>query len=374
MKTVSQRSLMGTPIRHDDVTEDEPVVNVVLAMYGTESGMVTEMEVLFKSLLLNSPSHSDAKVNIYIMTNQEAFDNIGPLLFHRMGIPYSSHNGTNSTISQAPSSAPLTWWLPFHVYVINVQTFGQGWMNEVDGLRLRRNETLSLSVNNVHTEGSFYRIFAHRVLPNHVKHFFYSDSDVVLLADISALWELTRTSPPEVVFHWNWPGNSGFMLIKNTAELWDLMTQVDLLQLNKTIFYDQDLIQLVQWNYPNQTRYLPDEWNFALEWGFRHIRNLHEVRPKLGMGHFNGNGGAEGTWWSLPDTERWIRHHLERDPTYTAFLYYIDLPWSQVQYMGKSKRSYANRTVYPVTATYIEDPTKWNVSRAFQQQTPQSVS
>ncbi len=349
--------------RHHD---DEPVVNVVLAMYGTEPGMVTEMEVFLKSVLLNSPSHiRDSQVNVYVLTNQEAFDGIGPLLFHRMGIPYPFHNDTNFTVSSAPMAPSLTWWLPFHFYVINVQAFGPGWMKEVDNLRLRRNETLSLSVNNVHTEGSFYRIFAHRVLPDSVDYFFYSDSDVVLLADISALWELTRICPPEVVFYWNAPGNSGFMLIKNTEELWTLMSKVDLLQLNKTIYYDQDLIQLIHWNYPNQTRYLPDEWNFALEWGFRHIRNLHEVRPKLGMGHFNGNGGAPGTWWSLSDTERWIRHHLERDPTYTAFLYYIDLPWSQVQYMGLSKRSYANRTVYPVKATYIEDPTKWNVSRAF---------
>ncbi len=345
---------------------DEPVINVVMAMYGTESGMVSEMEVFLKSLLLNSPRSSDAKVNVYILTNQEAFAAIGPSIFHRMGIPYS-RNSTNSTLSQTTTAA-LRWWLPFEIFVINVQRFSRGWMTEIDGLRLSRNETKWLHVYDVHTEGTFYRWFANRVLPSDVYYFLYTDSDVVLLTDISALWELTKSSSPNVLFQWNIPRNAGFMLVKNTAELWDLVTKVDLLQLNSSRYDDQDLFVLIHQNHPNRVNVLPNDWNYALEWGYYIRKNLQESRPQLGMGHFNGNGGEPGAWWDLPDNVAWMRQHRERDPMFSAFLYYVDLPWSQVQYMAMSKLRYSHHPGYLVTATFIEDPTKWSLSKAFRRE------
>ncbi len=50
-----------------------------------------------------------------------------------------------------------------------------------------------------HTRGSYYRLFLHEVLPSHVEHVLYSDTDVVFLANLAALW---RQRDPTVMFQW----------------------------------------------------------------------------------------------------------------------------------------------------------------------------
>jgi hypothetical protein len=146
------------------------------------------------------------------------------------------------------------------------------------------------------------------------------------------------------------------------------VTKVDLLQLNSSRYDDQDLFVLIHQNHPNRVNVLPNDWNYALEWGYYIRKNLQESRPQLGMGHFNGNGGEPGAWWDLPDNVAWMRQHRERDPMFSAFLYYVDLPWSQVQYMAMSKLRYSHHPGYLVTATFIEDPTKWSLSKAFRRE------
>jgi lipopolysaccharide biosynthesis glycosyltransferase len=52
-----------------------------------------------------------------------------------------------------------------------------------------------------HTVGAYFRLFLHRFLPSSVEHVLYIDTDLTILANLEALWQIVEARP-DALFHW----------------------------------------------------------------------------------------------------------------------------------------------------------------------------
>jgi hypothetical protein len=241
-----------------------PTVNVLLCLSGSEFGLLQETAVAIKSLILNAP-HT-GQLRIYIMADQESFE----------ALP--------NTLTEALPNGSI-WWCPLSIHVLNIEPFVRGWKMEIR--RIQR------GIDTLHTWGTYFRLFANRILPPDVDQFLYLDPDVIVTANLAHLWHHVTSSNEtrNLLFHWRYE-TAGFLVMRNTAELWKLATQIDRSELPEERFNDQKILKLIAMHYGNRVGELPMAWgiHWAKEWRYRN--SFPEQFPQVPMGHFNGGAGS----------------------------------------------------------------------------------
>merc|ERR1711865_853424 len=170
-----------------------------------------------------------------------------------------------------------------------------------------------------HTIGCFFRLFAHHVLvpqQQHadntataaVQHVLYLDTDVVLMANLDALWDfIPTTGGAQPIFHWGAGQCSGFLIINvpQLQLLWDLAPLLPLQNISKRDHHlsDQTLFVGMNETFPEKVGLLPKTWGTAkyyidLPWTWSRyqaesmIRTGHPGYP-LKIRHEGGGGEKE---------------------------------------------------------------------------------
>lgn len=294
-----------------------PTVHVLLCLSGSEFGLLQETAVAIKSLILNAP-HT-GQLRIYIMADHKSFQ----------ALP--------NTLTEALPIGSI-WWCPLSIHVLNVEPFVRGWKMEIR--RIQR------GIDTLHTWGTYFRLFANRVLPPDVDHFLYMDPDAIVTANLAHLWNHVTSSneTSNMLFHWR-SETAGFLVVRNTAELWNLATQINRSELPDERFNDQKILKLIAMHHGDRVGELPKAWgiHWAKEWRYRN--SFAQQFPQIAMGHFNGGTDSFGPFWNES-----VKVELDKHEWGGMFYYYIHMPWSQVRFLGESAVS--GGTGYPVTVYY----------------------
>jgi len=160
------------------ITEQERVVtnesiHVLFGLSGNAPGFLEEVQVALKSVLLNAPvATTHSSLTIHIMADDEAYQAISSLLVDDK----SKMNVVKEWVSRNP----------IRIEIYNIQSHLQDWKERIQtGMHQFQFDQITTS----HTLGTYYRLFAHDVLPIHtVQHVLYMDSDAVLLANLQSIW------------------------------------------------------------------------------------------------------------------------------------------------------------------------------------------
>ena len=185
-------------------------VHVLYGLSGNAAGFLEEFKVSLKSVLLNSPFHFD--LTIHIMADDTAFDALQDV--------FSSTGISNWTTLN-----------PTRIQTYNVESHIPEWRAFIEEKMRFGAET----VTRVHTIGTFFRLFAHKVVDiRNVGHFVYLDTDVAIMASLDGLWQNVN---PNVLFQWGPTMTAGFIVI-NAQEmdtLWETVAGLDLHNLSKAL-------------------------------------------------------------------------------------------------------------------------------------------
>ena len=312
--SVNEASPLDTSIARNDKSGNLPV-SILFALVGDHPGFMAEFEVSLKSILLNFPFHSPA-MNIYIMLDDAAHKAVLPLL---TGNETKTHS--TSLLNQS------AWPLPISIHLYPVESYHQEWVKQVI-------QTVGRINTQTHTIGTYYRLFADRVLPPEVGPILYLDTDVVILASLDDLWKHVNTTQM-----YQWAGSkgriAGFMILNlYLFRQWNFWKMVEDLNKDFTINdADQGILKVVQDKNPQCCGWIPERaWGLHKEliWGhMKHKSNLDyfvSVEPRAGMFHLNGGGGSKKSYFlDLP------KEHFQ------VVQYYVNLRWPWVRYFGESR-------------------------------------
>lgn len=314
--SANEASPLDTSIAKHDKSNNLPV-NILFALVGDHPGFLAEFEVSLKSILLNFPFHSPA-MNIYILLDDAAHKAVFSLLT-------GNETKTHSTSLLNQSS----WPLPISIHLYPVESYHQEWVKQVI-------QTAGQINTQTHTIGTYYRLFADRILPQEVETILYLDTDVVILASLDDLWKHVNTTQM-----YQWTGVTakgriaGFMILNlKLFRQWNFWKMVE--DLNQTftgIDADQGILKVVQDENPHCCgRILERAWGLYKELIGSHMKrksNLDyfvSVEPRAGMFHLNGGGGSKKSYFlDLP------KEHFQ------IVQYYVNLRWPWVRYFGESR-------------------------------------
>ena len=188
-----------------DVTGDQDAVRVLLTIAGNRSEYLELFNVVLRSTLLTT-AMSTRPLEVHVMANTAGHDAVLELL-----------NTANLIGSTWPCQVTIT--------VHNVEAFEHLWTDAIKKTvntdRARYSERKSI--------GGFYRLFPHDALGKK-GHVLYLDLDLVVLADLGAVWDLRD---PTKLVQWgdygedNFPATqtSGFMIL-NLEKIPDLYVRI----------------------------------------------------------------------------------------------------------------------------------------------------
>jgi len=303
------RERLSSSLSEREVAASKKAIDVVFGLSGDESGTLSEFEVALKSLLLNGPSNSHTNLRIHILCDNNAF------------------NAIAITLDQTELNGSL-WINPISITSYNVQPYEDEWKDRIK--ELVRGPVKQCR----HTFGTYYRLFAHEVLPKSVRSALYMDTDVVIMSNINHLW---RHIDAKSLFHWGNDRCAGFIIINNSEfhKIWDYIRQIDFNHAEYIRYKginDQDILEKVHDAFPHIVGSLPQEWTISLANGaWKYAKNIVTERPKVGMLHLNGGKGntnayfdTAGMWTTFPNT-------------WGLIYYYVSLPWTWARFMGESK-------------------------------------
>ena len=282
-------------------------VNILLGLSGNHSGFLAEFEVALKSILLNAPLESD--LSIYIMADSDAYGAMGEV-FDRTGL-----NGS-------------AWRNQIFIETYNVAPYLGNWTRQIKSM----SENMDFER---HTIGAYFRLYAHDVLPNNVKHALYMDTDVVIMANLDDLWEHVDQ---DALFQWGKDTCDGFIIlnVQKLDTIWDMARRCNLENISKAThqaFNDQLIFRAVNHTFPDVVAVLPEEWAISVANGaWMYAQNIVEARPKVGMFHFNGGGSSKDVYWESSFVQKFA------DTWGTGPNYYAKLPWNWVRFIGESMR------------------------------------
>jgi hypothetical protein len=278
-------------------------INVVFGLSGNDSGVLAKFEVALTSLLLNASLQS--KLAIHIMADSNAYSALG-LIFYRTGI-----NGT-------------LWRNSISIQTYDVTPYQANWTNEII--------SMNLDIN-THMIGTYFRLYAHKVLPNILEHVLYMDTDVVIMANLGNLWE---NIDEDKMFQWGEDKCAGFIVLNlhKLDTLWDMACQCNLAKISVALdhgFNDQLIFLAMNHTFPDVVAVLPDEWAISVaNDAWRHTTDIVDYRPKVGMFHFNGGGSNNEAYWES-DFLKGSAGTWGVGP-----YYYLKLPWNWVRFIGES--------------------------------------
>ena len=317
--------------------------HVLLAVSGNNTGLVKELEVSLKSLLLNAPL--DNPLQIHVMADEAGTRAIRQLLLDDK-IHLQAWN-TRQTISLA---------------IYTVEARQDDWANAIQRYMARASRLANNATDIFrHSMGTYYRLFAGQVLPNILGDYvLYMVTDVVLLANINDLWkehphngqpqrhsrmeEEDDDDPPTApLFLWGEQSRcAGFMLYQpqSVETLWKLWSTVPDETLEQLLapwpaVDDQLVLRAIQRTFPHLVGSLPKQWDISAmdgPWKYKpHVLLKH--RPQVSMLHYNGGGQAghvDGAFFEQ-------HSHYQRHALWRLSEYYVNMPWSWAQNIAASQ-------------------------------------
>ena len=261
-------------LQHVQTSRPKQVINVMFGLSGNHSGFLAEFEAALKSVLLNGPVSADLAV--YVLADRNAYTAL-PDVFNRTRLEHS------------------IWRDQVSITVYNVDPFLKNWsatvrsVLHVDAHRAR------------HTVGAYFRLFGHEVLPKTVKHVIYLDTDVVVMANLAELW---HSKDEDTAFMLGSDGCDGFMILNlcKGSKIWELAASIDFPAMSREFsnqnIDDQLIFRAIHRTYPTEATLLPDEWSISVaNGGWRYAKKLVEVKPAVGMLHFNGGGASKDAYF-----------------------------------------------------------------------------
>jgi hypothetical protein len=230
------------------------------------------------------------------------------------------------------------------------------WQNQIEDLLLSTGFPYvpRAQAFDLHTIGTWYRLFSHHVLKvrnftnedeeNSVEHVLYLDPDVVIMANLQELW---RHADTKYHFQWGISECAGFLLLNvpKMNEIWQLAKTLPLLNISKLgtgqAANDQLVFKAVSQNSINSSidtgvrvGALPPPWDVSITNGiWRYRKSLVTHRPQVGMIHFNGGGASKEAYFSSMPT------FLDVNETKGSFglaKYFIYMPWTWARFQAAS--------------------------------------
>jgi hypothetical protein len=341
---------------------DHTTVHILYGLSGNETGFLHELEVSLKSVLLNAPYH--AAMVIHIMADQIAYDSLSDTILYTNRTNYIYKWRTNQPIS---------------IYTYNIESYIPQWKTFI---QTATNYSIDEQTQD-HTIGTYFRLFAHQVLPiDTIKYVLYLDTDVVIMANLDNVWSYTTTIPPkanntqqrllskkkstninsttmtitttnesfetnetpsndtEPYFLWGLSECAGFVILnlQKLDIIWELISQMDLNMLSEIEddwISDQFVLRMINKTYPELVGVLPEQWDVSIAAKSKLWRgNLVDRRPDgVGMLHFNG---GKSTTTSAYNTSNFILYDKFRH-SWGIANYYVYLPWNWVQFIIESR-------------------------------------
>ena len=258
----------------DVSSRPKEVINVMFGLSGNHPGFLAEFEVALKSVLLNGPVSDDLAV--HVLADGNAYVAL-PDIFKETRLEHS------------------IWRNQVSITVYNVDPFLKNWSATVESvLHIKADQLL-------HTVGSFFRLFGHDILPKTVQHVIYLDTDVVVMANLAELW---HSKDEDAVFMLGSDLCDGFMILNlyKGSKLWELAARIDIPAMRKEFprnnIDDNLLLKGIHRTYPAEATLLPDSWSISVANGaWKYAQKLVEVRPAVGMLHFNGGGMSKDPYF-----------------------------------------------------------------------------
>jgi len=298
------------------------VVHVLFGLSGNHPGFLAEFEVALKSVLMNMPLQRE--LNVHVMADGKAFAAL-PEIFSRTGV--ETWKSTKQVV--------------IHTY--NVSSYVPTWKKQIAATL---NFSTMAAATGSHTVGTFFRLFAHHVLPASVDQVLYIDTDVVIMSNLDALWwdiQLTNennnsknnktTTHGDALFHWSGTCADFVVLnMKRMDEIWELASRSPLQNISNETGQnpdDQLIFLAVNHSFPEEVALLPSAWSFTVTELWRpkfHHEKLVAAKPDIGMLHFNGGGSSKEPYFKA--------HTFLRDfnDTWGNAMYYATMPWPWARY------------------------------------------
>jgi len=314
--------------------EGKETAHILLCLSGNDDGFMNETEIAIKSILLNAPLDYD--LTIHVMADRAAYDALDKM-FERTGLLASSSEWrTRNTVS---------------IVTYNVEPNVEEWQNLV--LQFFRNSNVAESrfwEIRRHTIGSWFRLFADKVLPSSVGNVIYMDTDVAVMANIEDLWR--SLDGEKYVMHMGDALVAGFAVfnLQKMGQIWELASQVDLADFSTNPKFnpnpgtkqlgidDQLVVRAVQYHHPELVGLIPGRWDVHATNGatVRHAHSREEVlaaKPEVGMIHYNGGGASKQAYF--------IGHKFCSKPEFADTLglvkFYVQVPWQWARYLARAQ-------------------------------------
>ena len=294
-------------------------VQVAFGLSGNHPGFLSEFEVALKSVLLSAPL--ERKLYVHILADQEAFVSLKGIF-----------NRTELSTWQTRN--------PTEIHAYDVTPDYPQMKHEIEDVHKPHFPNYSLDLR--HTMGAFYRLFVDRyVSKTAAKHILYMDTDVVVMANLDALWKLVEHQERNVLFHWGKTMCSGFVVM-NLHRMKEILTLAkrsnftiadgSKLDLNS----DQTIYQTVNISYPNEVNILPPGWDMTVTNIWQSNNHPYDKNfPNVGMLHFNGGGSTKEAYFGGENgTEHGFITAFK--DTWGNGKFYATLPWEWARYQAMS--------------------------------------
>jgi len=294
-------------------------VQVAFGLSGNHPGFLAEFEVALKSVLLSAPL--ERKLSIHILADQEAFVSLKGIF-----------NRTELSTWQTRN--------PTEIHAYDVMPDQPQMKREIEDVHKPHFPNYSLDLS--HTMGAFYRLFVDRyVSKTAAKHILYMDTDVVVMANLEALWKLVEHQDPNALFHWGQAMCSGFVVM-NLQRMKEILTLAkrsnftaadgSKLDLNS----DQTIYQAVNISYPNEVNVLPPGWDMTVTEIWQSNNHPYDKNfPNVGMLHFNGGGSTKEAYFGDGNGTEHNFITTFKD-TWGNGKFYATLPWEWARYQAMS--------------------------------------
>ena len=294
-------------------------VQVAFGLSGNHTGFLAEFEVALKSVLLNAPL--ERNISIHILADEDAFASLKGI-FNRTEL--STWLTRNPTEIHAYDVTPDVPQMVDEIYdVFKAHNSGLGW-------------------DQIHTLGTYYRLFLERYVSNtSAKHILYLDTDVVIMANLEALWELVERQQRNVLFHWGKNMCAGFVVmnLQRINKILPLAKRSNYTDADGKVldFHDQGILQAVNISYPNEVNVLPPGWDMTVTAIWQKKNQPYDKKfPNVGMLHFNGGGSSKHAYFELEHPEQSFSTKFKLRDTWGNGKFYATLPWEWARYQAKS--------------------------------------
>mmetsp|Transcript_6226 Transcript_6226/g.9711 ORF Transcript_6226/g.9711 Transcript_6226/m.9711 type:complete len:399 (-) Transcript_6226:73-1269(-) len=295
-------------------------VQVAFGLSGNHPGFLAEFEVALKSVLLNAPL--ERNISIHILADQEAFASLKGIFNRTELSTWLTRNPTEIHAHDVTPDVPQMKREIYDVFKAHTPNLGSDWIHG-------------------HTMGAYFRLFLERfVSKTSAKHILYLDTDVVIMANLEALWELVERQQLNALFHWGKNMCSGFVVmnLQRMNKILPLAKGSSFTDADGTMFpfRDQSILQAVNISYPNEVNILPPGWDMTVTEIWQSNNHPYDKKfPNVGMLHFNGGGSSKEAYFG---GKNGTEHNFitEFKDTWGNGKFYATLPWEWARYQAKS--------------------------------------